>query len=68
MSKEWVKIDRPAKIWVYFVKNKLDSNDVKCTLCPKTFKSPSTDTANYHITKVHGMKIESDSAHGGLKD
>ena len=58
MSKTWVSIEKPAEVWSHFLKNKDDSKDVKCKLCPTTFKNPSTDTGRYHLQSKHKMKME----------
>ena len=55
--KEWEPIDKPSPCWKYFVRNKADVKESKCTLCLKIFKNPNNDTCRYHVVNVHGLKV-----------
>ena len=57
MAKEWVTIDKQAPCWKHFLKNKSDGKEVKCNVCSKILKSPTCDTALYHLNNVHYLKV-----------
>ena len=56
----WVPIkqvvSRAAEVWNHFLRNSNDPKHLKCKYCPKTYTSLSTDSARYHIEKVHMIK------------
>ena len=57
---EWVPIkqatSRAAEVWNHFLRNSTDPKQTKCKYCPKTYGALSTDSARYHIEKVHLIK------------
>ena len=56
MSKEWVPLERQAAVWKHFLRNKNDSREVRCKLCPRQLKNPSTNSARYHLENLHCIK------------